>query len=417
MRKTLPAIATGIALLLVVFGGLFPHLWYGEHVLSDADQILLRMNPVREGAVPYRDVKLEYPPLALPVLLAPYVGSHGALTLDEYQTRYSYVMMLLALVTSAVVTVTAARLGRGSLLPYRAAVAFAVFVVAIGATIVNRFDIAVALVIAVALLLLARRAVVGAGFVVGLGFALKIAPIALLPLVVLLASNRRGRVWAVVAAALGALVPYLPFLVVAPRGVVHSIAYHVARPLQIESLPGTFLLLRHWLLHDGLRVAYTFGSENLFGAGTKLGASLSSLATLAAFALVCWLLWRARHTLRDGSGSALALGALALMLASFEFGKVLSPQYLIWVLPLFVLASLQDLALGLCGLAATVLTQVEFPSLYPDLVHLSHAGIAVIAARNACLAVTFVLACVRLWKLKPATEIDAAGVLLEAKSS
>ncbi len=83
------------------------------------------------------------------------------------------------------------------------------------------------------------------------------------------------------------------------------------------------------------------------------------------------------------------------------FGKVLSPQYLIWLLPLAALVLLDDLVVGLLALATVVLTQVEFPGMYWSLVYLGRPAIAVLVARNVLLMATFAATLVRLWRLPP----------------
>jgi hypothetical protein len=74
-------------------------------------------------------------------------------------------------------------------------------------------------------------------------------------------------------------------------------------------------------------------------------------------------------------------------------GKVLSPQFVIWVLPLGVLAvgwRMHALAAAV-GLAA-LLTQIEFPARYFDLVAREPFPIVVVAVRNALLLAALALA-------------------------
>jgi predicted membrane-bound spermidine synthase len=75
------------------------------------------------------------------------------------------------------------------------------------------------------------------------------------------------------------------------------------------------------------------------------------------------------------------------------FGKVLSPQFLLWLLPLVPLVR------GRRGLAATglltlalVLTQVWFPRRYWDYVHEFRGADAVLARNVALVALLVVLA-------------------------
>jgi hypothetical protein len=85
---------------------------------------------------------------------------------------------------------------------------------------------------------------------------------------------------------------------------------------------------------------------------------------------------------------------------------VLSPQHLLWILPLVALCLvsrplLPKVAAGLL-LCACVLTQIEYPGMYWRQVDLDPTPLLVIAARNALLAAAFVVAVAAVWKLRPA---------------
>jgi hypothetical protein len=64
------------------------------------------------------------------------------------------------------------------------------------------------------------------------------------------------------------------------------------------------------------------------------------------------------------------LGAAAVLVAFVALGKVLSPQFLIWLVPLVPLvAGRRGVAAGLLLGVAMVTTQLWFPYRYWDLVH------------------------------------------------
>lgn len=405
-RRGLAAgLVLGLLLVTLVVALLFPHLWYAVHAMSDVWSDLRDATAVRVGEVPYRDFMFVYPPLALPLLLAPGHTGDATTHLAAYQRWFSVEMYVLTVASMAVVVLSAWLLWPGRQARARqAAVSFAAFVAATGALIENRFDVAVALVVALVLLALLRRWYIVAGLLVGAGFALKLAPLALLPLVLVLALDvgRREAMRVVVAAALTAALPYLPFLAVSPGGVASSFGYHAARPVQIESVPAMPLLLWHAIAGSRISIDYTYGSHNVFGPGATMAAGVAEPLTLIAFGFTCWLLWRARAALRAAPAAlpaALPTAALALLVAVTAFAKVLSPQYLIWLLPLGALLLLADWPLGSLALAATLLTQVEFPSLYTSLIHLETAGIVVTVVRDVLLLATFGLALGRLWRL------------------
>ena len=86
------------------------------------------------------------------------------------------------------------------------------------------------------------------------------------------------------------------------------------------------------------------------------------------------------------------LASLAACAGFALFGKVFSPQFVIWVLPLGALA----FAWRMYALAATVafvavLTQVEFPAHYFDVVAREPLAIGAVVLRNIALAAVIAL--------------------------
>jgi hypothetical protein len=88
------------------------------------------------------------------------------------------------------------------------------------------------------------------------------------------------------------------------------------------------------------------------------------------------------------------------------FGKVLSPQFLVWLIPFVAVVVVRDPWLGALGFASLLLTQIGFPGKYWGLVYLETPAILWLAARNTVLLVTFVLAVVRLWQVGGRTAGD-----------
>jgi hypothetical protein len=105
-------------------------------------------------------------------------------------------------------------------------------------------------------------------------------------------------------------------------------------------------------------VVTTHGSQNLAGHGA-FGAALSVAGTMAVVAT--WIAFARGPVTRD----RFVRYAAAAVCAFVAFDKVLSPQYLLWLIPLVPLVR------GRRGLVATalltlacVLTQVWFPQRY-----------------------------------------------------
>jgi len=355
---------------------------------------------VTSGQWPYTEFPFEYPPLSLLLFVLPPLRG----TLAAYHAWFGAQMIVINAVTAVVTTAAATRIWPGLARPLAAACALAVAVVAAGAVGVDRFDGAVALVLAVAVLCLVYRRWTVAGLVVGLGFSLKLMPIVLLPLVLMLARTRRRVLWAAVAALVAAAGPFLPFLIHDAAGVRSSLfGMQATRGLHIESVAASPFLLVQVFRPGTVRIVPPHASLTVSGAGTGPVEQLAPLTVLFLFMVVYWVVWRARQTLRSRP-EGISVAALAAVLAALCGNKVLSPQHLLWLLPLVALCLvsrplLPKIAASLV-LCACVLTQIEYPAMYWQQVALDTAPILVIAARNALLVAAFVVTVISVWRLR-----------------
>ena len=84
----------------------------------------------------------------------------------------------------------------------------------------------------------------------------------------------------------------------------------------------------------------------------------------------------------------MVLCGFAALLAFVTLGKVFSPQYVIWLAPFAALAwAWGRRAVALLSAAAIVLTHVEFPSRYFDLINVKADVVWIVGVRNALLLV------------------------------
>jgi len=237
---------------------------------------------------------------------------------------------------------------------------------ALGSVILTRFDLwPTALAVLGLAAVLSRRNRLGLG-VLGLGAAVKIFPGVLVPLALTYVWRRRGRREGVVCGAVFAgvlLACFLPFFVLSPGGVWDSVHRQANRPLQIESLGSGFLLVAHQLFGYGLHLNLSHGSQNLGGSLPSAFAAILSLLQFGAL-LGLWV----GFARGPAEPERLVRYSAACVAAFIAFGKVLSPQFLIWLVPLVPLVrgrrGLTAAALLAVGL---VLTQLWFPYRYWDL--------------------------------------------------
>jgi hypothetical protein len=316
-----------------------------------------------DGQVPYDDFSVEYPPAALPVFALPSVIVSRGASLDDYDRAFGFLM---AICGAAAIALVAYALVRDRAGPARVAVACAFVALsplALGSVVLTRFDLWPAALVAGALaLLLAGRDRLSLG-VLGFAIAAKVYPLVLLPLFAAWVWRRRGRREALIALGVagGVLVLFVvPFLALSPHGVWESSLRQTTRPLQLETLGSGALLVLHHVVGVGLTMESSHGSQNLAGSAPDALAIVQSLVEIVVL-LGIWR-WFARGPAeRDRLFRACAAAVCAFVV----FGKVLSPQFLIWLVPLVVLVRGRR-GLIACSVLAVclVLTQLWFPYRY-----------------------------------------------------
>jgi hypothetical protein len=319
---------------------------------------------IADGFVPYRDFGFEYPPGALPALVLPALVTNSV---HAYRNAFVAEMAIVGVLGVLVLDVALRRLE----LPRRERVlSLAVVALApllLGGVILTRFDLVPALLVvgAVALTVAGRRR--AAALVIGIGAAVKLYPALLLPPLAIDAWRRGGRRELAIVLGLAVtpiLLAYAAFLVVAPDGVLDSLGRQAGRPLQIESLGAGVLLALHHGFGTGLGWTSGSGSQNLTGAGAGALAVVQGLAQVAAVVLV-WI----SYARGPSTTERLVRHAAASVVAFVALSKVLSPQFLVWLVLLVPLVGgpRRRAAIALTAVACA-LTAIWFPARYWDLV-------------------------------------------------
>jgi hypothetical protein len=333
------------------------------HAVTDIPLYRTYGERIADGLVPYRDFPFEYPPGALPALVLPALLTES---LTAYRVVFVTEMAIVGAIGVLLVAVALRRLGRGDAERWLALAAVALLPVFLGGVILTRFDLVPATLVAAALVLVVSGRERAAALAVGAGIAVKLYPALLVPLLGVSAWRKGRRELAIVLALASApaLLVCLPFLIVAPDGVADSIGGQLGRPLQIESLGAGVLLALHHAAGLSLDWASGSGSQNLRGTTADSIAVLQGILQVVAVALVWVGFARGRPTpervIRYAAASVVAFVALS---------KVLSPQFLVWLLLLVPLVGgpRSRAALSLLALACA-LTAVWFPARYWELV-------------------------------------------------
>lgn len=326
------------------------------------------------GAFPVHDPKWQYPPLAGLVMVAP--RALAFLT-------YVHAFIVLALLMDLLVLVLLLRRAdtRGG--PW----VWTVGLVLLGPTVFLRYDLFVTVPAVAALLALPRERVFGALAAVG-------AMLKVWPGLLLLGLPRDRRLVNAVLAAAGTAVAVLVGGTFIGRGQLSFLGGQSNRGMELEAVAVTPVEASR-LFDHGVTLQARYGSVEFISPAMDTIATCCLAATLIGLAVVAFLAWR-----RSPAAWTPAFAcdvALAATMVSIVTSRVLSPQYLIWVIGIGAAClafegSRQRPTIALI-LVASLLSQAIFPFAFDGLLKGHHFITAVLVVRNLLLVAATVTAC------------------------
>ncbi|MGW5419278.1 glycosyltransferase 87 family protein [Streptomyces sp. NPDC003943] len=336
------------------------------------------------GTFPPGDPTWQYPPGAGLVVMSP-----GVLPWFTYFQGFVFLTLLAdAAVTAALAAADSARLTHGAWywvlgLPLLLHIPLA------------RYDVQTTALAVLALLALKARAPAAhriGGVLAGLGAMVKVWP------ALTLIGTPRGRTsreaWTAAAVTALTLFGVLALLFTDSLGFLRQ---QGNRGIQIESLGGTGLALAKAAGIWPGGVEFRYGAYEYVGPYVSTVGHLALLLTVVAF---IWLLmWRMRA--RRWTAATPLDAAFAAVLLFTVTSRVISPQYMVWLLGLAAVCLtcrrtvMRPVALLL--LPAVALSSLAYPVLYPDVVAGTWQGLTVMTLRNALLLASAALAARRLW--------------------
>jgi hypothetical protein len=334
---------------------------------------------IKDGDLPYRDQDIEYPPLSVPVLIAPaYLDDSTQGFIDGFMWEMLVfdlgIVVLIALglpgderrVLSAVgiYTVGVVMLSGVILDPS---------LIDAGPLALDRFDLVPTLFVLAAVLARARNRSATWSALLSVGAAIKAFPLFLYPA---LARGERKLRRVLVASATPLLLCAIAVLVIGDE-FGSAIAYHTERPLQVEAVAASPFEIAHLLGVSGISTAPGHGGFELSASGAEAARWISVVIGVAVYLMLVSAGWRSRVPNLE-----LVTALLAVLVI---FAPVLSPQFLLWILPLSACAyglRRENLAL----LAAILFTQVALQN-YDGVDSLSGSFVWPLAARNVFLLV------------------------------
>jgi hypothetical protein len=171
------------------------------------------------------------------------------------------------------------------------------------------------------------------------------------------------------------------------------LTYGGARGWQFESMPASWLRL---FTRGALR--YEEGAMRV-GAPPRVLGLLLTAALVTAVVATWWYVWR--YGARAGVAEVVVVGS------GLALGTLLSPQFMIWVVPFVAIAAAAGApSIERWAAAAVVLTFLDWMLLDPA--HMDALGLElVIAARNVVLVAMVVVAAKELLRRVPAATMEA----------
>lgn len=380
--RTIHLIAIAVQVVAVLLGSIVPEWRAGDIKRYDqaASQVL-------KGLCPYRDFSFEYPPLALvPIVLPKLVVSPFSSRHEPYALLFTIEYALFSVVMSSMIARLIPRLwpGRSVRGPV---VMLSLMVIATLPYGAWRFDFFPALATLLAFWAVVRDRPGLAGVLIGVGIAAKIYPGVLVPVVC--AGYLARRDWRstgrLVGSALATVVVIvLPFWAFAQQTFWSFLTYHASRGLQLESVMSGLVLIACKLGWTTGTPTHRFGAEEIVSPLADAIVPVIPVALAAGTVLVALSAFRqSRGTSSSDSGRMLLKHVTAAIAVFMLTNKVLSPQFVIWLMPFVPLLSLDY---ALTSLLAFAITTAIFPFGYEGLNKLETIWIGALNLRNLLLA-------------------------------
>jgi hypothetical protein len=369
------------------------------------------------GSFPASDPEWQYPPAAALVMLFPKIlAATGIGYIDSF---FIFALIadfaVLALLVGQADRISRQTAGPGQTAgtPYLAGVwAWVLGGFALGPILFMRYDVIVtALAVGGMVYTVRSTAKRGAeraesrtwlvrGALLGLGAVVKVWPVVLLLGAPPAKRGRRTLTWAVISAAGISAV-----LAVSLNGALSFVSKQGGRGIEVESVLASPFMMAAWFGYPAQTV-HEFGNFQISGPGADLVGGAAIFLTLLGFAAVLW--WRLRRMRPESWTPALMYDVgFTTLLIMVVTSRVLSPQYLVWLIGTAALCLAEHgpgrratlmYKPAMIVMGCTLVSQVEFPLLFGEVMYHGFWGTALVAARNTALVVATVMAMRALWR-------------------
>ncbi|MEO6288014.1 MAG: hypothetical protein ABIN80_06295 [Dyadobacter sp.] len=358
---------------------------YGRFASHESDLTLYYSTAVHllEGQVPFRDFKLEYPFFALIPIVIPQL--FNGLTGGGFYT-YSFWLvlqnMLLGLAIGVLIYKTAKLNKKIAVYKYLVILIFSLPV------FLYRLDPFPAFLTIFAIYALVSKPFTsGASLMVSIGA--KLYTIIFLPVIglfYLINQRHKAAIMSFMGGLLVLLLAFAAFFLMEENGLRDFLTYHQSRGIHLESFLGGLLLLLYQFGIASVEVKHSYGAMHLVTPWTDELLFIVKVITPICFAaLVIFIGWTFRQQrLVEKEVSILSLihACTAQLLLFLLLNKVLSPQYMVWLLPVIPFCNSR---IFLIFTAALMLTVFIFPGEYHYLIARHISMVLVLNLRNMLL--------------------------------
>lgn len=357
--------AAGYLILLLSIAPLLPSV--GQWTQGDVSHYQNVAADMLAGNLPYRDSALEYPPYAVPFFLLPRIFGEN----DDYPMIFMGMVLLGDWLMK--LSLMAIGLQKAKSLHFLLPLLFyALAVPALHFFYLQRYDIWPALICVVAVWLASSGRWGWSGLLVAVGIGVKLYPAVFVPPLFILAFRRSAANRFCCGLAVGIL-PILPLSFFLPWW--RFAEFQSSRGLQVESIYASILWLGKFFGFANVHWAWARAWFEVQGpsASAVLPWARAMFATAVAGSTAFSVWMATRVPLSFGNRDVVEVNATPIsliarlllipLLVFVAFNQVLSPQYMIWLLPLVAIASLKGNLWPVVTIPlATLLTPWFFPT-------------------------------------------------------
>jgi hypothetical protein len=392
--------------------------WFSHgSVLGDVNLYRSWAKILATGTFPVHDTQWQYPPAAAVIFLIPQAFTHLGIS---YIVGFFFLALLADL---AVFLLLLGHAHRNSVTDGAEPHLTGVWVwiaggFAIGPLLLMRYDVIVTALAVAGLVAPARSVKVRwalRGALLGFGTMVKAWPGALVLGLPPKGAGRRAFAWAV-----GTALAIAAIFSLTMTGALSFISGQSNRGIEVESVLASPFMVASWFGYP-VRIVHLYGSFQVSGPGISVVSDFAELLSVLGIGFVLW--WRLmRFRPRCWTPGLMYDTAFTVMLVLVVTSRVLSPQYLIWLLGLAAVVLTEHgpmrrgtvLARPAClVVCCALITQIEFPLLFGEVLGGQFWGTMVVALRNLVLVIAAVQALRALWQAgarepqEPAEDVPA----------